>query len=69
MIGMLPRRQRTYIVSDAGDARLGWKGPPPAEQAAEIAGLQSRLDTLDAVSATLLLIALIAMAAAQYFLL
>ena len=39
---------------------------PSTEQAAEIAGLKKRLETLGAVSAILLLVALIAMATAQY---
>ena len=42
------------------------QGPPSPEQAVEIAGLQSRLETLGAVTSILLLITLIAMATAQY---
>jgi len=42
------------------------QGPPSPEQGAEIAGLQSRLETLGAVTSILLLVTLIAMASAQY---
>ena len=42
------------------------QGPPSPEQGAEIAGLQSRLETLGAVTSILLLVVLIAMASAQY---
>jgi uncharacterized membrane protein len=42
------------------------QGPPSPEQAAEIEGMQSRLETLGAVTSILLLVVLIAMATAQY---
>jgi len=42
------------------------QGPPTPEQGAEIAAMQSRLETLGAVTSILLLITLIAMATAQY---
>ncbi len=42
------------------------EGPPTPEQGAEIAQLQNRLANLGAISSVLLVIALIAMASAQY---
>ena len=42
------------------------EGPPTPEQGAEIAQLQNRLANLGAISSVLLVVALIAMASAQY---
>ncbi|MFQ5922121.1 MAG: hypothetical protein ACE5M4_04700 [Anaerolineales bacterium] len=42
------------------------EGPPSPEQAAEVAGLQNRLSNLGATTSILLIVALIAMATAQY---
>lgn len=42
------------------------EGPPTSDQAAQIAGFQNRLSNLGAITSILLLVALIAMATAQY---